>query len=192
MSSSRRAGRSEGPASVVAPARRFRRIHLGLLLGVAGLLSVVLGWVSVSGTRVLYDQLTYIAGAGIFGLFLLGVAQTIFIIDFVNVQAQATNELRESLLDLRTELLDDVPAYSSGTDVGMVDGDWNNVTSGGGDGTTLLAIRGARRVHRDNCPLVIGKTTARELSVPEAMEAELLPCRICGPVLQPLEKGEEG
>ena len=58
---------------------QHRRLVLALVAGVAGFTALVIGWVGVSGTVVVADQLAYIASGGLIGLFLLGVAAMAYI-----------------------------------------------------------------------------------------------------------------
>lgn len=51
-----------------------RRLVLSIVSGVAGLITLTLGWFQVSDTAVIAEQLSWIAGAGLLGIFLLGVA----------------------------------------------------------------------------------------------------------------------
>lgn len=51
-----------------------RRLVLSIVSGVAGILTLTLGWFQVSDTTIIAEQLSWIAGAGLLGIFLLGVA----------------------------------------------------------------------------------------------------------------------
>ena len=51
-----------------------RRLVLAIAAGAAGFVALVVGWIGVSGTVIVADQLSYIASGGLIGLFLLGVA----------------------------------------------------------------------------------------------------------------------
>jgi hypothetical protein len=53
---------------------QHRRFVLAVIAGVAGFVALAIGWVGVSGTVIVADQLAYIASGGLIGLFLLGVA----------------------------------------------------------------------------------------------------------------------
>lgn len=57
---------------------RHRRFVLAILAAAAGFISLVIAWVEVSGTVIIADQLSWIAGAGFVGLFLLGIAAMAF------------------------------------------------------------------------------------------------------------------
>lgn len=54
-----------------------RALALGLI--VLGALALLLGWIGVSGTAYLVEQLPYVVSAGLFGIFLLGVGGTLWI-----------------------------------------------------------------------------------------------------------------
>jgi hypothetical protein len=56
-----------------------RRLVVALVAGAAGFAALVIGWVGVSGTVVVADQLSYIASGGLIGLFLMGVAAIAYI-----------------------------------------------------------------------------------------------------------------
>jgi hypothetical protein len=51
-----------------------RRLVLAIAAGTAGFIALVVGWIGVSDTVIVADQLSYIASGGLIGLFLLGVA----------------------------------------------------------------------------------------------------------------------
>jgi hypothetical protein len=53
---------------------QHRRLVLAIVAGAAGFVTLVVSWVGVSGTVIVADQLSYIAGGGLIGLFLIGVA----------------------------------------------------------------------------------------------------------------------
>jgi len=52
---------------------------IGFLAGVAGAIAVVIGWFGVSGAKLPSEQIPYVASGAIGGLFLLGVAATLWL-----------------------------------------------------------------------------------------------------------------
>jgi hypothetical protein len=55
-----------------------RRLIAAVALTIASLVALIVGYVGVSGTTIVADQLSYIASGGLFGLFLLGVGTMLF------------------------------------------------------------------------------------------------------------------
>ena len=63
----------------------------------AGLVALVVGWVGVSGTPYLAEQLPYLVSAGLFGLFLLGVGATVWISADLRDEWRKLDELADLL-----------------------------------------------------------------------------------------------
>lgn len=169
---------------LMGPARRLR-LRFGQLCGVVALLSVVFGWFGASGTRVFSDQLSYIASGQILGLFLLGVAATLIVTDSLVSQVEVIND-RGDLLVLREGILHETLTDFRGEHVGStheISPAAPSMAPGEDDpnGHTLVAVQGARRIHRGNRALVLAKRSAHELNASEALEAGLILCRVCQP-----------
>ncbi|HEX3899308.1 MAG TPA: hypothetical protein VHW74_09050 [Mycobacteriales bacterium] len=81
--------------------RQWDRVAAGVLL-LVGVLSLVLGWIGVSGTTHVAAQLPYFISGGLFGLFLLGVGHMLW----------TSADLRDEWAELRAirRLLEDQAA----------------------------------------------------------------------------------
>lgn len=150
------------------PAARRRRLALALVVAMAGTIALVTGWVGATRTRILSDQLSYIASGGLVGAVLIGVAGAILLSDFMVEQeyrlgvVEATLERMEARMAGPSSLIGAVPGRS-------------------GDPGSLVALEGGQRVHRADCQLVRGKDGARLVSRAEAREEGLIGCRVCEP-----------
>jgi len=153
---------------------RRRRLAAAAACGVIGLIALVAGFVGVSGTRLISDQLSYLASGSVVGLGLLGLGAMLLIADFMLEQEAAIGELRELVVALHDEA--PAPALNGHAVVG----------GGGPAGATsdgLVAVPGARRVHRASCTLVAGKAKLEEHRPTDVVAAGLQPCRVCNPDL---------
>ena len=150
-------------------AARRRRLMFAALAGLAGTVALVGGLVGVSGTRVLSDQLSYLASGSVVGLFLLGVGGAILIGDFMTEQERAIGELCDLVLALQP---------GSGIEhVDRIDGPALG---------SLVAVKGAAKVHRPTCTLARDKDDLVQFStIDEAYAAGLQACRICHPEVDP-------
>lgn len=154
---------------------------MALGIAVAGFVSLVVGYLGVSAAGgTMRDQLSYIASGGLMGLFLLGVAAALAIVDVMADQVSATREVRDILLLLCGDLAEEVTEPKPGSAAIEVD----LVSESLGDGA-LLVLGGSRRAHRPGCGLVMGKSGVRRLTGVEAAESGLLPCRVCEPDFSP-------
>lgn len=153
---------------------RRRRLAIAAASGVIGMIALVAGFVGVSGTRLISDQLSYLASGSVVGLGLLGLGAVLLIADFMLEQEASIAELRELVVALH----DEVPAPALNGHTTFAPGQ-----PAGGPADGLVAVPGARRVHRPSCSLVAGKTNLEAHSPAGAVTAELQPCRVCSPDL---------
>lgn len=140
---------------------------------VAGAVSLAIGWFFVSGTRDIPEQLTYLAGGGLFGVFLAGVGGALLLGDFIGGQEQRLSRVEALVEDLHALALDEGPNRSGASLFGGPE------AFVGDDDGTVVAIDGARRVHRRGCEFVRGKSSFRVLPAAEARAEGLLACRVC-------------
>lgn len=170
-------GYEEDLAVEMAPGRvaregtihRRRRLVLAGLLALAGFVAMAAGWIGVSSTRVVSEQLSYLASGGVFGVGLIGAAAALLVADFMLVQEQALEEIRASVADGR--------ARPSG---------WGVAGLGSGRGTELVTVAGGSRVHLSSCQLVRGKDGVQPAEAEAVRTAGLRACRVCRP---PLDAG---
>lgn len=153
------------------PAARRRRLALALVVAVAGTIALVAGWVGATRTRILSDQLSYIASGGLVGAVLIGVAGAILLSDFMVEQEYRLGVVEATLARMEAKL--DGPSSGAG-----------GVTRRPGDPGSLLALEGGQRVHRSDCQLVQGKDGARAVSAAQAREEGLTSCRVCEPGME--------
>lgn len=171
------AGKGGGP---FAGGARRRRGTAALICGLIGLVAIAAAAIGASGTRDVTDQLSYIATGGILGLFFVGAAATILILDFMIEQEAAARELASEMRQVR--------AFLRGDEISLVDPlstIWRpqEAVAGPPRSEEIVAVAGARRFHRSDCSLVRGKRAAEPLPRDAALESELQPCRVCEPDL---------
>ncbi len=160
------------PAPTTVSIRRRRRLAIAVVAAVLGLVALVAGWIGTSGTRVISDQLAYIASGGMLGLFLIGLAAAVLLADFMIEQEQSNAELRERLWRIEASLAGGGRFFDGPSEMPL-----------GNDDDELVVVPGAERVHRASCPLVHGKPGIRSIPPREAADAGLRPCRTCSPQL---------
>ena len=78
------------------------------LLVAAGLVALLVGWIGVSGTPYLAEQLPYLVSAGMLGLFLLGLGATIWISADLRDEWRKLDEVADLLAEQRSDLLEPV------------------------------------------------------------------------------------
>lgn len=78
-----------------------------VIAAAGGLVALLLGWIGVSTTGYVAEQMPYIASGGLLGLFLLGVGGVLWL------SADLRDDWRETRL-LRLELRDRLAAHDSG------------------------------------------------------------------------------
>lgn len=149
---------------------RRRRLGLAVACGIGGLVAVVAGWVGVSGTRLISDQLTYLASGCVLGLFLVGVAAILVVTDYMVEHDRRLDEL--------TEVVGTLAAGLGGSGGAAAP----DAPDGAGAGRIVM-VEGATRAHRPSCQLVRGKAGVVSMDAEEAAESGLKPCRICQPEL---------
>jgi hypothetical protein len=160
----------EHTSSAAFGGRRLRRLGIALVAGVLGLVALVAGWIGTSGTRVISDQLAYIASGGMLGLFLVALACAVLLADYMAEQQQVHSELRERLTRIEQALQAQVVLRDGHGHVAVpaIDGQ-------------LVMIPGAERVHRPSCPLVQGKSAARAVEHRDLDDGRMKGCRTCSP-----------
>ena len=76
---------------------------LAWVLGLAGLVALLVGWLGVSGTPYLAEQLPYLVSAGMLGLFLLGVGATVWISADLRDEWRKLDEVADLLAEHRSQ-----------------------------------------------------------------------------------------
>lgn len=85
-------------------ARLDWRQALGVVLIVAGLISLLVGYVGISGTKETYDQLTYFLGNGLGGAALIIVGSTVLVIREHVADREAMAHLDQRLISIDRRL----------------------------------------------------------------------------------------
>jgi vacuolar-type H+-ATPase subunit I/STV1 len=77
---------------------------LAWLLVLVGLVVLLIGWLGVSATPYLAEQLPYLVSAGMLGLFLLGLGATVWISADLRDEWRKLDELTDVLTEVRSGL----------------------------------------------------------------------------------------
>ena len=83
---------------------RHRRLMLACLCGLASFVSLGFTWIAVSGTTSVINQLSYLAGGGLFGLFLINVAGIAYWAEQRERELEALRIIEDHLAHLALEL----------------------------------------------------------------------------------------
>ena len=140
--------------------------QLGVGLCVVGFLLVFLGWNGAASRDRVPAQFPYLISGGIAGLCLVIVGVGMLI-----VQNQRADR---AALQASIDRLREAVERSGGTAV-----------AGNGSTAPGSVVAGASSYHRPDCHLAEGRTEAEVLSVEEAVERGLTPCRVCSPEESP-------
>jgi hypothetical protein len=138
---------------------------LGILLCLGGFVALWAGWNGAASYDRVPAQFPYLISGGIVGLGLIVIGAAMIVVD---TNRQGRDELQATLLELRQALEGMTPSPAAAASLG----------AGAAPGTV---VAGASSYHRPDCHLVDGKPETRVLSVDEAEDDGLTPCRICKP-----------
>ena len=139
---------------------------LGILLCLGGFVALWAGWNGAASYDRVPAQFPYLISGGIVGLGLIVIGAAMIVVD---TNRQGRDELQATLAELRAALEGMTPSPAATAASGAI----------AGPGTV---VTGASSYHRPDCHLVDGKPETRILSVGEAEDDGLTPCRICKPV----------
>jgi hypothetical protein len=78
---------------------------LAVVLALAGLVALVAGWFGVSDTALVAEQLPYLVSGGLGGLFLLGVAASLWLSGDLRDEWDALDRIQRSIDDRASELV---------------------------------------------------------------------------------------
>lgn len=109
---------SGGRPPAKSGARLDWRQALGVALIVAGVISLIIGYVGISGTKDTYDQLTYFLSNGIGGAALIIVGSTVLVIREHVADRQAMAQLDERLSSIDRRLPAEVTRRAEARDTG--------------------------------------------------------------------------
>lgn len=174
-------GVAESP--VVAFLARFGpAVVAGWLAAATGAVMVIVGYYQISATTVVSTQLAYFSSTGVGGLFLLGVGAVLILGERCLATERVVRRLSARQAETERRLGEIVDLLSGRAPVpGNGDGDgprWRTtvpvpmVLRAGASGSTF---------HRQDCPFVARAAQPEPLSLSEAIDAGLQPCRLCQP-----------
>jgi hypothetical protein len=158
-----------------------RRLAAAIALLIAGAIAVIAGWIGATGTRLVSDQLSYIASSSLTGIFLLGLGSGLVLIDFMAEQQAGNEEIRRLLTSLLAQQghTGPSPAVSSRPGASAPVGRADAPSS-----SKLVAVKGGRKIHRSDCPLVADKSGIYEVELGESSSLE--GCGVCAPAVTEL------
>jgi hypothetical protein len=156
-----------------------RRLAAAVALLVAGAIAVIAGWIGATGTRLVSDQLSYIASSSLTGIFLLGLGSGLVLVDFMAEQKAGNEEVRRLL----TSLLDQQGRTVSPTESFRSTASRSAGRADAPSSSRLVAVKGGRKIHRADCPLVANKSGVYDV---EPGDSSLEGCGVCAPTLTEL------
>ncbi len=157
-----------------------RRLAVAIALLIAVAIGVIAGWIGATGTRLVSDQLSYIASSSLTGIFLLGVGSGLILIDFMAEQKAGNDEVRRLLISLLVQQGGSMSTPTRSFQPGVP----GVVRRGDGPSSSrLVAVKGGRKLHRADCPLVANKSGVYDV---EPGESSLEGCGVCAPALTEL------
>ncbi len=142
----------------------FWQLVAGAFLMAGGGAAIYLGWYGASHTRDVTDQIPYLISGGLLGSALIILGGSFYFSFYVSRLHAATRRqaiVLERVIDRLEALQGFMPPESAAAGA-------------------VLVPPGGRRFHRPGCALVAGKDADR-LSVEEASERGLAPCKVCAP-----------
>lgn len=150
---------------------------LGYLLVAAGLLLLLAAYFGVSREVLVAKQIPYLVSGGLFGLAAVTLGSRLMLIEDLRRDSRRLDRLEQSVSELHAALLSrpDAPsvvAQESGT-----------TSNGHASPETLMALAGGERFHRQDCPMVQGKSSAQVLTATAARRKGLEACAMCQPLV---------
>ena len=143
-----------------------------------GLLFLVLGWVGVARTVLVFDQLPYLASGGLIGLALVVLGGFLYFAHWQSLLLEDNREQRRLIVQHQADVLDRLDRLTSAllASSGLADA---GPDSSAALGDQLVVTESGSMVHRTSCPMVRGRDQLRQVTATEANEYRA--CRICKP-----------
>jgi hypothetical protein len=173
---------------------------VGWVLAGLGALALFLGWYGVSGQALTAKQIPYLVSGGLTGIGLIILAGVFLATEDVRRQLARLDEVERQVSTLYALLVEEVaaprdlvvehapsalaprPRTEAAPARDSADGDDSaNAADGDGEQGELVALPTGASYHRSECGLVAGKPTAEPVTLDEAAERGLQPCRVCDP-----------
>jgi hypothetical protein len=137
-----------------------------------GLLLLILGWLGVARTVIVFNQLSYIASGCFIGLALVVLGGFMYFAYWQSIAIEEGREREARLVAHQHDLLDRLDQLTI-----AVLGDSGAVA---GDASALVATESGTMVHRATCAVVRDRPGSHSVTAEEA--ASMKPCRICKPL----------
>jgi hypothetical protein len=157
---------------------------LGYVFVGIGLILLLTAYLGVSREVLVAKQLPYLVSGGMFGLAAVTLGSRLILIEDLRRDAGRLDRLEQAVADLHSVLLTRADAPPPSSDPLLRDGKASATASANGHGTSeqLLALTGGDSFHREACPLVEGKSTAKPLTAVAAQRKGLRACPMCQPL----------
>jgi HAMP domain-containing protein len=166
---------------------RAVRPYMGWILVGIGALAILIGYLGISREALVAKQLPYLISGGIFGLALVALGTFYLATEELRRDSRRLDRLERMVTQLHAVLLshpDAPPAEEVEELVRAFEG--NGQVSNGHTvelSGELVALRGSRRFHRANCPMVAGKPGVTPVTPSVIREQRMQPCTMCEPAL---------
>jgi HAMP domain-containing protein len=166
---------------------RAVRPYVGWILVGIGALAILIGYLGISREALVAKQMPYLISGGIFGLALVALGTFYLATEELRRDSRRLDRLERMVTQLHAVLLthpDAPPAEEVEELVRAFEG--NGQVSNGhtvelpGE---LVALRGSRRFHRANCPMVAGKPGVTPVTQSVIREQRMQPCTMCEPAI---------
>lgn len=141
-----------------------------------GLLFMVLGWIGVARTVLVFDQLPYLASGGLIGLALVVLGAFLYFTHWQVMAVEEARQQRDLLAQHHGELVDRLDQLTTALLTRSAE---PSVATAAVPQEPLVVTDNGALVHRRDCPIVRDRG-ARLVSAAEA--GRYGPCRICDPV----------
>lgn len=155
---------------------RWRRIELavGLLLVAAGFVAVALGWYDASGTPDVRRQMQALISGGLGGLAAVVLGAALL---QAHVQSRDTRQLASKFDGVTDALLELARNVSAGDEHAAARGNGSGPPADPTAPTPVLASHAS--YHAAGCDLAADRGSLRDLSIEQARDEGLAPCRVC-------------
>jgi hypothetical protein len=155
---------------------------LGYLLVALGLILLLTSYLGVSREVLVAKQIPYLVSGGLFGLAFVTLGSRLLLIEDLRRDSGRLDKLERAVAELHAALLSrpDAPRQP---DNGLERAASTADANGHEASERLLALTGGDSFHRQDCPIVEGKSTARPLTATAAPRKGLHACPMCQPLV---------